>query len=126
LSEAINLLNLNDFDVAIAVGNPHTKKSILKRFKTLSTPALVHPNAIVSPSANLQDGVHVLAGAIIQAHTTLQAHVLVGPGVIIEHDAKIEPYTYLEAGSIVGAYSTIKTLTTLPYGTVVPRHTLKT
>jgi len=49
-------------------------------------PALVHPSAVVSPSAQIGAGSFVAAGAIVNADARLGAHVIVNSAAIVEHD----------------------------------------
>ena len=48
--------------------------------------AAVHPQSIVSPSAELGHGATVMATAVINAAATLGDNVIVNTGAIVEHD----------------------------------------
>ncbi|MFR1786244.1 MAG: hypothetical protein ACLSWY_09865 [Ruthenibacterium lactatiformans] len=53
-------------------------------------PSVVHPTAIVSPSAVLGPGCLVLHGAIINTNTALGAACLVNSGALVDHDNVLE------------------------------------
>ena len=65
-------------------------------------PSVVHPTAIVSPSAVLGPGCLVLHGAIINTNTVLGAACLVNSGALVDHD------NVLEDGVHVNLHATIK------------------
>lgn len=66
------------------------------RRASLALPALLHPSAIVSPTATIGDGAQVLARAYIGPDAVLGAGALVNTGAIVEHD------TELGVGAVVG------------------------
>lgn len=61
--------------------------------------SVVHPSAIVSPSARLGRGVTVLAGAIVNAGATLGDNVIVNSGAIVEHDCRVEDHVHIATGA---------------------------
>lgn len=67
----------------------------------VTTPALVHPSAVVSPSA------HVGAGSVVFPQVSLGADVVVGEdgvlysGVVVEHDCRIGDHAYLAPGVVL-------------------------
>ncbi|MBA2504582.1 MAG: acetyltransferase [Thermoleophilaceae bacterium] len=65
-------------------------------------PAIVHPSAVVSASAELGPGTVVLAGAIVNAGAALGADVIVNTGALIEHDCTVEDHAHLSPGSVLG------------------------
>ena len=65
----------------------------------LEVVGVIHPTAIVSPSAQLGQGVQILAGAIVQARTWLGHHVLINTGAIIEHDSRIGDFAHVATGA---------------------------
>ena len=50
-------------------------------------PSVVHPTAIVSPSARLGEGCLVLQGAIVNTAARLGRACLVNAGALVDHDA---------------------------------------
>ena len=69
--------------------------------------AVVHPAAIVSPTARIDPGVVVLAGAIIQPRVHLMEFSLVGAGSTIEHDVTLASYAVVAPGVTIGGGTTI-------------------
>ncbi len=80
---------------------------------------VVHPTAVLSPSARLGVGVTQLAQSVVNANADLGDNVLVNTGAIVEHDCRIADHVHVavgarlasgvqvEAGAHVGAGATV-------------------
>ncbi|MBI4222426.1 MAG: acetyltransferase [Planctomycetes bacterium] len=66
-----------------------------------SVPALVHPQAIISKTAKISDGVQIMAGSVVQTNTFLGENTIVNTGSIIEHDCKIGKHVHICPGAII-------------------------
>lgn len=102
-------------------------------------PALVHPRAAVSRSAQVHDGAVVLAGCVIGAGVrvganavlysavvaehgcTIGEHAYLSPGVILSGAVRIESHAFLGAGAVVLPGVTIGRAATVGAGAVVVR-----
>jgi UDP-perosamine 4-acetyltransferase len=51
-----------------------------------SLPPVIHPRAIVSPTARIEDGAVVMAGAVVGTQSLVQRLAIVNTGAIIDHD----------------------------------------
>ena len=60
------------------------------REKNYDIGAVIHPSAIISPTATLGMGIQVLAGAVIQAGATIGNNVLINTRAVVEHDCQLE------------------------------------
>ena len=60
-------------------------------------PALVHPSSIFT-NIRLDEGVQVMAGAILQAGVTVGENALINTGVIVDHDCHIGAHSHLAPG----------------------------
>lgn len=63
---------------------------------------VLHPTAIVSPSATLGDGVAVLSHAFVGSRSTLGHNVLVNTGAIVEHDCTVGSHVHIASGATIG------------------------
>jgi sugar O-acyltransferase (sialic acid O-acetyltransferase NeuD family) len=76
--------------VALAIGDNRLRLDCLARLGDgVPAPALVHPSAVVSPSASVDRGSVVFAGALVNADARIGAAVIVNTGAIVEHDCDI-------------------------------------
>ncbi|HOV04241.1 MAG TPA: acetyltransferase [Hyphomicrobiales bacterium] len=62
-------------------------------------PALVHPRAVVAPTARIGAGALVMAGAIVQAFAEIGDNVIVNSGAIVEHHCRIGEHAHVAPGA---------------------------
>ncbi|MFM2149604.1 MAG: hypothetical protein RLZZ187_1910 [Pseudomonadota bacterium] len=67
----------------------------------LALPAVIHPTALISPSARIGAGVQVMARAVIGPEATLGDFALVNTGAIVEHECTLGPATHLGPGAVL-------------------------
>ena len=92
---------------------------------------VLHPAAIVSKTAQLKDGVCVLAGAVLQPGASIGAATIINTRAIVEHDARVADGVHIAPGAVVlaeaqvgatamiGAQATILPRAVVPSGTLV-------
>jgi len=70
---------------------------------------LIHPTAIVPPSAKIaaDSGIIINSGVVIGAYTEVAPHVIVNRGVTTGHDSKIFPYVFLAPSAVLCGYTII-------------------
>jgi sugar O-acyltransferase (sialic acid O-acetyltransferase NeuD family) len=95
-----------------------------------SAPPVVHPAAVVSASAVLGAGSHVLAAAVVQPGAAIGAAAIVNTGAIVEHDSSVGEGAHVAPGAIVlggvrvGACAMIGAGAVVLQGAAVPERTL--
>ena len=60
---------------------------------------IVHPTALLSPSARAGSGAVLLAHAVVNANAVLGDNVLVNTGAIVEHDCEIGSHAHIAVGA---------------------------
>lgn len=63
---------------------------------------VVHERAWVSPTAALEPGVVVSAGAVVNSGAQLGRHVVVNTGAVVEHDVVLGEYVQVGPGAVIG------------------------
>ncbi len=111
----------------LAIGDLATRQSILDQYNESASPPIIHHTAIISPDAELEEGVYVAPGAIIHAGAKIRAHAIINTGAIIEHDCIIGANAHIAPGTTLGGATTVGTNTLIGIGsTVLPNTTIGT
>ncbi|WP_028550886.1 acetyltransferase [Paenibacillus sp. UNC451MF] len=81
----------------VAIGNNKVRKSIVTKlgFTKESYVSLIHPSAVVSPSAQIGQGAVIMAHCTINADAIIGNHTIINTGAIVEHDSRIEDYAHV-------------------------------
>lgn len=92
---------LQDCDFFVAIGNNELRKSFIEKIEGLngSIATLIHPAACVSPSAVIEKGTAVMAGAVISAASRLGKGVIVNTCSSADHDNVLGNYVHLGVGT---------------------------
>jgi sugar O-acyltransferase (sialic acid O-acetyltransferase NeuD family) len=96
----------------------------------LEAPPVIHPHAVVSPTARIGAGATVLAGAIVQPGAVIGRGAIVNTGAVVEHDSSIgdgahlAPRAVVLADCAIGGCSMVGAGAVVLRGLVVPPNTL--
>jgi acetyltransferase EpsM len=91
-----NLLD-QDVKVVIAIGNNTIRKNVASSLpvRTNQYLSLIHPTAVVSPTAAIGNGTVVMPNAVINAEARIGKHCIINTGAIVEHENTIGDYTHI-------------------------------
>lgn len=118
------------------------RRKVFERLKArgFRFPVLVHPTAWIDPSAVLNEGAQVMAGAVIQADTSvglnsiintqasldhdcyLGAHVHVAPGATLCGNVQVQDRAFIASGATVIQGLTVEEGAVVGAGTVLVRN----
>ncbi len=99
--EALKFLDFYEFyhdvPVLLGIGDNHTRSKLFNmlRSKGFSLPSIVHPSAVVSESAKIEEGCVIMPNAVINADVRLSEGVIVNTAAVIEHDCIIEEFVHI-------------------------------
>jgi sugar O-acyltransferase (sialic acid O-acetyltransferase NeuD family) len=60
--------------------------------------SIVHPSAIVSPTATIGSGVLLCAGSIVQPFVTIGDHTIINTAATVDHDSNIGAFSHIAPG----------------------------
>lgn len=112
-------------DVAIvAIGNNVLRRQLQENLISLGfeLATVIHPTALVSPSAVIGSGCAVMAGAIVGTEARLGSGVIVNCGAIVDHHCVVEDYGHLgvnaamAGGAMLGSAAWMQAGALLGYG----------
>lgn len=82
-------------------------------------PAVVHPTAVVSPSAVLEAGCFIMQNAVVNTQSYIGRAALINSNAVVDHNATIGAGAHVGLGSIVKANGTVASGRKIEEGQVV-------
>lgn len=116
------VLRHGEYPVAVAAfGNNKTRLYWTDRLleEGYEVPAIIHPSAIVSPSAILEQGCFIMQRAVVNTHTKIERAALINSGAVVDHDSVVGAGAHICLGSIVKANCTIESGRKVEAGEVI-------
>lgn len=87
--------------LALAIGHNEVRLACLRNVHSIAVPPLIHPSAVVSPSAQIGDATVVFPAAIINAAAMIGAAAIINSGAIIEHDCHVGDGAHVSPGAVL-------------------------
>lgn len=80
----------------IAVGSNNARQKLASLYGALAEwPVLVHPAAVIDPTAKIGAGSLVGAMAVVQVDATIGQHCIINTAAVVEHDCVIGDYVHI-------------------------------
>lgn len=86
----------------LAVGDLSLRRRLIAKIKFLTPASVIHPRAIVSPSATIGRGVYIGPGAIVHTRATIADHAIINSGCVIEHEVAVGENAHIAPRACVG------------------------
>ena len=127
-AEQLPFLAKRDYRLFVAaIGENRTRARCYQRAVAQGfTPVtLVHPAAVISPSAGIGRGTVIMPRAVVNANARVGENVIVNTAAVIEHDCVIGDHVHVSPGAIaaggtrIGAYAQLGLSAVLLPGTEV-------
>lgn len=123
ISDVKNLenLDLSNFQAVVAVGNNKLREQWHGFLEKLKVPlaTMIHPQAWISPSAQLGHGVIIMGGCVIGASARVSNGVILNLGVLLDHDVEIGQYSHLSLGVKIVSGKKVEDFSFLEAGTIL-------
>ena len=116
------VLRHSDYPAAVAAfGNNKTRLFWTDKLleEGYEVPAMVHPSAIVSPSATLEPGCFIMQRVVVNTHTRIERAALINSGAVVDHDSVVCAGAHVGLGSVVKANCTIESGRKVEAGEVI-------
>lgn len=112
----------NNIQAIVAVGNNHLREKWQRLLGDLGIrmTSIIHPQAIVSPTAQIGQGVTVMAGCVISTKTLINDGVILNIGTLLDHDVIIKAFAHLSVGVKVSSGKIIAPYSFLEVGSCIP------
>jgi len=93
----------------VAIGDNARRRLVFELAATagFELVSIVHPRAIVSPSALIGRGVTVMAGSVIGCEAQLHDGVIVSAGAVLDHHCELADFSQASAGACMGGGSSL-------------------
>jgi sugar O-acyltransferase (sialic acid O-acetyltransferase NeuD family) len=62
---------------------------------------VIHPSAVISPETQLAEGVHIMAGAIIQTSVTIGVNTIVNTRCSVDHECIVGNHVHIAPGATI-------------------------
>jgi UDP-perosamine 4-acetyltransferase len=112
-AEALDRLRGDGVEHAFAgvggIGDSLGRRAVFERLRAsgFELPPILHASAVVSPWAQVGDGVQILAGALVNAGAEIGDDVIVNTGAIVEHDCRLEAHVHVAPGVRLAGGATV-------------------
>lgn len=87
--------------VVVAVGDNRARLAVHRLLAGVPRPSLVHPAAVLSPSATLGAGTVAFAGVVVNAAATVGEAVILNTRVVVEHDCQVGDGVHISPGAVL-------------------------
>ena len=101
--------DINEAEIIIAIGEPSARKKLFEKIKLrgYSLPTIVHPDAYISPTAQLGEGCIVKMLSIISSNTVIGNNVYIQSNAIVGHDVVIKDHCQISSYSNISGHCSI-------------------
>lgn len=90
----------------IAIGSNAVRRRIAESCD-IRWAVVVHPRAVVSPSAQLGEGTVVMPNAVVNASACVGKHCIINTGAVVEHDNVLGDYVHVSPNAALGGTVTV-------------------
>lgn len=82
-------------NIIVAIGSCFIRKQIVESLNVNNFTTAIHPSAVISPRAKINEGTVIMQGAIVQSCAEIGRHCIVNTGASVGHDAKLADYVHI-------------------------------
>lgn len=79
----------------IAIGNNTDRRNIYNKNKNINWCTVVHPSAVISPTAQIGIGVVAFANVVLNADSVVGDHSILNTACSIDHDCRVGAFSHI-------------------------------
>ncbi len=119
--DTINICREHKASLILAIGDNRARSFLYEHFGAhgCSFAVVIHPKAIVSPSAAIQQGTVICAGAVVHVDAKVGCNTIINTSATIDHDCFIENHVHVSPGTHLGGSVCVGEGTHLGIGSTV-------
>ena len=93
----------------IAINDNALRLEIFKKSEAIGfeVPTLIHPSAVVSPHATIENGTIVMPGAVVNANAHIGNCCVLNTGVRIEYDVVLADSVHVSSGAVISGGTSV-------------------
>ena len=96
-----NLKDYHHFHVALGDNETREKLQIELKEDGFSIISAIHPNAVVSKSSKIGEGVSIMANAVINPFVVLGDGVIINTGSVLDHHSIVGSFSHIAPGASI-------------------------
>lgn len=95
---------------AISVGNNEIRAELFRKIKQCGgeVVTLIHPTAVISKYAKIEEGVQIYGGSIIDPNTSIKENTIISSKSSVLHGSRIGKHCFLAPDVVLGANTTVE------------------
>lgn len=88
----------------VAIGRNDHRRAVSLRLASQGRAfaTVIHPAAIVSPTARIGNGVFIGPAAVVNADAVIAEGAIINTAAVIEHDCRVGPFTHIAPRAVLG------------------------
>lgn len=90
----------------IAIGDNATRARYFAEYRArdMQVARVIHPSAVISPSATIGEGTFVAAGVVVNASASIGENAILNTGCVVDHDVTVADHVFIgPAACLCGA-----------------------
>jgi acetyltransferase EpsM len=123
IGKIAELDRIGDRGWVLGVGNLAFRGQLIERLAQFElgrgARTVIHPSAVVSPSARIGAGVFIGPGAIVNARALVMDHAIVNTGAIVEHECVVGFNSHIAPGAVLAGRARVGMQTLIGIGSRV-------
>ncbi|MCJ8007607.1 acetyltransferase [Lederbergia wuyishanensis] len=122
--EIINTYDCEEIELILGIGSVNVTEIRAIKFKEFKEKGfnfatVIHESSIISPSAILGEGVHVMAGSVIQSFVNISDNTIINTSSSIDHDSYIGKHSHIAPGAILSGGVKVGELSHIGAGSII-------